>query len=352
MTRDEPDTARLAEASAWRVALHEADADSSADFEAWLASDPRNRDAWRQVGAVWDRFDEDAEPELSAVRRGALERATRERRRRLAAARRWKVGRLAAAVALGVFLSTAIGVGVWRSTRADTYETAIGERRTITLADGSHVDLDANSLLRVRLLPKRRWLELVRGQARFQVAHDVTRPFTVHARDKAVVATGTSFNVDLFGGNVIVTLIEGKVSILQERAAEAPIVGPRPRPLVLAKLTPGEQLIAPQASPDRTVAVPTTAILENVSIDRTTAWESGQLIFDNEPLASVVPEVARYGEHPVVVDQNVGALRISGVFNAGDLAAFADAVQRELPVVAETGDDGVLHLRRRAAPTS
>jgi transmembrane sensor len=188
-------------------------------------------------------------------------------------------------------------------------------------------------------------LELVRGQAQFQVAHDIGRPFTVHACDKTVVATGTSFNVDLLAGDVIVTLIEGRVSILQDRPARVAI-GPR-SPLVLAKLIPGEQLIAHDAGSGRIDATPPTAILEHANIDRTTAWESGQLIFDNEPLASVVPQVARYGDRPVVVDQNVGSLRISGVFNAGDLTAFLDAVQRELPVVAETGDDGVVRLQRR-----
>src|SRR3546814_1264895 len=80
---------------------------------------------------------------------------------------------------------------------SDLYRTVLGERRVVTLADGSTVSLDAASEVRVAYSERARELALVRGQARFDVAHDPRRPFAVQARDQRVVATGTAFNVDL-----------------------------------------------------------------------------------------------------------------------------------------------------------
>src|SRR3546814_3966246 len=79
---------------------------------------------------------------------------------------------------------------------SDLYRTVLGERRVVTLADGSTVSLDAASEVRVAYSERARELALVRGQARFDVAHDPRRPFAVQARDQRVVATGTAFNVD------------------------------------------------------------------------------------------------------------------------------------------------------------
>jgi len=353
---DMAETRRLAEASAWRVALFEADLETNEGFEAWLAADPRHLEAWRQVSASWDRFgDEAMEPELIVARRDALERARRHRQRRVAGAGAWSgvwngTGmRIAAALVLVVALGVGVGFGLWRMDQPDVYRTALGERRTITLADGSHVTLDSNSELRVKLRPKARALELLSGQARFEVAHDTSRPFTVRARDKTVVATGTSFNVDLFGSSVIVTLIEGRVSILQEALRSPPPFVAQPPAPVVARLVPGEQLVAPQPVEANLAAPLPPVVLEKVSLDRATAWESGQLVFDNEPLSAVVQRVGRYSDHPLVADRDTAALRLSGVFNAGDIPTFLDAVQRALPVAAETGEDGVMHLRRTDA---
>jgi transmembrane sensor len=345
------ETRRLAEASAWRVALFEADLESTEDFEAWLAADHGNPRAWRQVCGSWDRLDRDAmEPELIIARRDVLERVRRQKARRFAGASRWRSSamRIAAVLVVTAIVGLLIGLSVWQSTTPEVYQTALGERRTITLADGSHVSLDANSRLTVKLLRKARMLELVRGQAHFDVAHDVSRPFTVRARDKTVVATGTSFNVDLLGAEVIVTLLEGRVSVLQERPAGFTLAGAQSsQRVVLAKLTPGEQLIAPLPRLDQSVVPTTPLMVERVSLDQATAWEAGQLVFDNEPLSSVVRRVSRYTSQPLVADQGVASLRLSGVFDAGDLKAFVDAVQRALPVVAETHEDGAIYLRRR-----
>lgn len=348
------ETRRLAEASAWRVALFEATVESTENFEAWLAADDGNAQAWRQVCDSWDRFNQDAmEPELIIARRDVLERARREKARRFTGVGRWRSPglRIAAALALTVTLGLLIGLGVWQASKPDVYQTAIGERRTVTLADGSRISLDTNTLLKVKLIPKARMLELLRGQANFQVAHDASRPFTVRARDKTVVATGTSFNVDLLGSDVIVTLLEGHVSILQEQPRRRLLIGkPNSAPVIVARLVPGDQVTAAPMNLARVDAPPPILTVDRVSLDQATAWEAGQLVFDNERLSTVVRRISRYSSSPVVADKGAETLRLSGVFDAGDLNAFLGAVQRALPVAAETEDDGAVHLRSRATP--
>jgi len=202
-SEDPDDLRRLAEASAWRVSLTEADLDTSPQVEAWLASHEANRAAWKQVQDSWSLFDSPAATvQVTAMRRAAL---ARRRPRPMRRAEPW-MWRSAAAAACAVV----VGLGLWLSLQPQTYETARGERRSLVLQDGSRVAMDSDTLLQVRLTRGARRLDLVRGQARFDVAHDKARPFTVHVGDEAVVATGTSVDIDKLGSKVTVTWIEGR----------------------------------------------------------------------------------------------------------------------------------------------
>jgi transmembrane sensor len=344
LAHSDEDHARLAEASAWRVALTEAGVDTDAQFEAWLAKDGLNAQAWARVQAPWSHFGTHATaPEMMAARRDALEHARRGGRRRFAApSGPWGArAALAASLAVLVALSAVGGAAYWGATKPDVYSTVLGERRTVTLADGSRVALDSGTVIKVRLRREARKLELIRGQARFDVAHDVTRPFSVRARDQTVVATGTSFNVDLLGPKVLVTLIEGRVSVVTDKGGDLPfVVRPAAKRLQIS-LEPGQQLVS-------TTASNTAPKIEMVSLDKSTAWESGQLVFENEPLSAVAERISRYTSHPIVVsDPRAAGLRISGVFNSGDVDTFIDTVTRYLPVMAVASKDGGVELRAR-----
>jgi transmembrane sensor len=85
-----------------------------------------------------------------------------------------------------------------------------------------------------------------------------------------------------------------------------------------------------------------------VNSNEATAWQNGQLIFENEQLSSVAERVGRYAAHPVVAEGAAGQLRISGVFNAGDVATFVDTIQRGFPVEAEERDDGGVVLKPKS----
>lgn len=337
--REREDLQRLAAAAAWRVALWEAGQASSAGFEAWMSEDRANALAWDQVQGPWTQIGAHAtSPETMALREQALQRARREQRRRLATLS-WPSERLAASIAAAVLIA-AVGAGHWAGAPPDVYRTSFGERRTITLADGSRVTLDSGSLLKVRLGRDVRRLQLIRGQARFDVAHDQARPFSVQARDQLVIATGTNFNVELLGPKVLVTLIEGKVTVMKAPPAPPIPLAPQPPRAVLARLSAGQQFVAAPSGSGEPVQAVTRVAAAN--LDRAIAWESGQLVFDDEPLGAVAERVSRYSAKPIVVEGPAADLRISGVFNTGDVSTFVEAVQRGLPVRAQRTDKDVV----------
>ncbi len=328
----DPLHARIEAAAAWRVRLDELGLESSADFEAWLDADPANEAAWRRVEAPLALLaDNAASPRLVAARRDALDRAHRSS---LATIPVW--ARVAAGFALVALVTLLWLGGAWLQDRPEIYATGHGERRIVRLADGSRVSLDAETEVQVRLEDGARRLELVRGQARFDVAHDATRPFSVRAGDRIVVALGTAFNIDMLGRRVLITLIEGRIEVL----ADGPDGGRADRDIrrPSVRLAAGQQLaLAPSAAP----------ILRDANIASTTAWTSGQLIFSDEPLASVVERVGRYADHPIRVAPEAANLRVSGVFQTSDVDGFVSSITAYLPVRADRQPDGSVELERR-----
>jgi len=326
-----PSDPRLIQAAQWRVRLSEEGVQSSPAFELWLR-DPQNRTAFEQVSVAWDFFGEVAmEPDLLAARQAALGDAFR----RAETVR--PLRRLAGAAALLLAIGLALGGGAWWVNQPDRYETAHGERRVITLKDGSRISLDADSLVTVRYRRDARLLELRRGQARFDVAKDGARPFSVVAGTHTVVATGTAFNIDMAGPAVLVTLIEGHVMVYDRQGAAIERSGPRPRREIA--LAEGQQLaVVPAREP----------VVASVNLQRVTAWTSGQIIFEGEPLGSVVQRINRYGATQIeIADPRVAAMRISGVFNAGDVEGAVRTVSQYLPVHARQLEDGRLLLEAR-----
>ena len=217
-------------------------------------------------------------------------------------ARSWM--RMAAAVG-GVSLLGLLAM--WRlqpGVDVQHHETAHSQHMTHSLPDQSVLTLDADSAVDIRYGKAERNVELVRGQALFQVAHDTSRPFRVQAGPVAVTAVGTRFDVDRRADITVVTVFEGTVAVDVARDGAA-------RVMVHA----GQQL---RIDSELVAAGPLA-----VDASHSAAWLDGQIYFDQEPLAEVAAEVSRYSPQPIEVrDATLRGLPISGACAANDTDAF------------------------------
>lgn len=305
-------------------------------FDAWLASDSGNAALFDEAVALWGGIEDQAgAPEMVVLRGEALESARQANMTRWARRRRNFTPR---AVAIAAALLIAVFAGVWSMQMPQTYRTGVGERQVVVLADGSTVSLDADSLVAVRYTHARRELALKRGRARFSVAKNPLRPFTVTAAGKTVVAVGTEFSVERLGHQVRVILYEGKISVLGQ---SSPLAAPTAVPIGQARkpadlvLKPGGELIMADTAP--------VAEIEPADLSRSLSWEGGQLVFRNEPLSTAVERVNRYARHKIRLgDAAAGQVLVSGVFAAGDTEAFVDGVTAVFPVKAEPRNDGIV----------
>jgi transmembrane sensor len=329
----------LSQATDWFMRLRSegADAGDLAQFQRWLEENADNASAYREVSASWSAIGEHASaPEIMAGRRDALEDARRGARGRWRAKslffllRRVRAKQSAvrfAWTASAVVLAFALLTALWLQMRAQVYSTGIGERRTLTMTDGSVVTLDARTRIHVKYRDKERLIALEQGQARFDVAKDPSRPFRVKASNETVVALGTQFNVEIVNQNVLVTMIEGHVAVVPDTS---------PRAASQIELTAGEALHVRQDG--EAIRLP------KVNVERVTAWQSGKIFFDNEPLAGAAERVNRYARERIQVDPSAAQVSISGVFNAGDANAFIEAVTAYFPVKAVRSNGSTLLL--------
>jgi transmembrane sensor len=295
------DTRASAEAAAWLARL-QGDARTparEAAFKDWLAADPAHQNAFERATDIW------------AALPGAAQLLEQPASRPASPARSHWQRLPVPQFALAVSVVLAVGIGMFLMlARPSAYSTAVGEQKVATLSDGSRIALNTDSSVEVRYDADERLVELDRGEAMFEVAHNSARPFIVRAGDKQVRAVGTSFVVRREGGEVIVTLLQGKVAVTDIRPAAT-----RPPPTYL---NPGDRLRAPMEGPARIDAQPA---------DIATAWRRGQAMFSDTPLADAVTELNRYGGPRLVVDDpRLAGLPISGVFATNDTGEFARAV--------------------------
>jgi transmembrane sensor len=194
--------------------------------------------------------------------------------------------------------------------------TQWGERREVTLADGSIVDLAPSSDVRVRLLAKRRLVSLNRGEALFHVAKNPKRPFIVTADNTSVRAVGTAFDVARRAGGVAVTVVEGRVSVTTQASLVPRIKAGRGEPPIRLSLGANQQVVVSSSTGDATP-------VRQVQGEAEVAWATNQLDFDNEPVAEVASRFNLYNHTQIrVLDQALAARRVSGSFRTTDPESF------------------------------
>jgi transmembrane sensor len=220
--------------------------------------------------------------------------------------------------------------------------TAVGQQRQVTLADGSRLTLNTNTLLAVKLTPQRRDIYLRRGEAHFTVVHDASRPFFVHAGDAVISDVGTQFEVRLESDRDIDVLVDqGEVEVRGLAPAAGPAGAGGGHGDWVRALSAGEQLLI--TGPHLAV---TSVSPRQIADDL--AWRDGAVVFEGEPLSQALAEVGRYTRAQVVVaEPQVASLRISGRFRTNDVPGFFRALQEALPVRVSQPKPGVFYIEPR-----
>jgi transmembrane sensor len=335
-----PSKASRAEAAEWLVTFREGPGseEDRRRFVDWLQESPLHvaeylelACIWQDVGAAADSLElppvfADDSTVVPLIRERDLEERPQRTGTRVGGRARlgvWWVGLAVASVLV------AVGLLRWALPAIGPleYQTAIGEQRSLPLEDGSIVSLNTGSKVRVDLRAAVRRVELLAGEALFDVAPDPDRPFIVTVRDTEIRAVGTSFNVYRQADKVAVTVLEGRVALTSRgppasapaaRSPGASAEGPRAARSI--ELGSGQQAYVDRASAAITA--------EPVDTERVIAWTERRLIFDNARLADVVAEFNRYNTGKLEVrDPELAGLRLSGVFQAHDPASLIEFLQ-------------------------
>ncbi len=287
------------------------------EFNRWLDADIRHRVAYLRMEANWKRAERLRELKPLDHHIDADLLAAPRRRRR------WPM-----ALAASVLAAALAGAWVWQQQFGwQHHDTGVGCLEHIVLEDGSIIDLNTNSDLRVRIGDKRE-VRLVRGEARFQVAPDAQRPFSVEAAGAAVHAVGTAFSVRLHESKQVDVLVsEGIVAVATQRVQRTPPLGAGEAAVLL---------------PDRV----SVSRLEPQLLERRMAWTSGRLEFRGESLAEAVAEFNRYNRRQIrLASPELATLRVGGSFAATDPGSFVDALASAFNLGIESQDAETILLR-------
>lgn len=200
--------------------------------------------------------------------------------------------------------------------------------RTVTLKDGSQVELNLGSELTYSNYKDQRQVTLKKGEAFFKVSHDTRHPFVVKAAEGRVRVTGTQFNVWMYEDQVKVNLIEG--SVLVSSNTDLPGDGLRLDPAMQASYRRGDF---------------TPRISQTYDNDSSLAWRQGKLVLDDLALSDALPLINRYLDKPLMVaDNSTGSIHIGGIYNIKEINGLVKSLPRVLPVYLTRNDNGNLVL--------
>jgi len=317
------------EAARWFVRLQgEATADDWLGFERWLRASAAHARAYARLESLWVDLeyapvvrDLGGRPLSNARRRAPARRAARHPGRRA-----W----LVAGGAIAASLVVAVAVGL-RSTPAptETFQTLAGQTRQITLADGTHIRLNAASRIAVSLERDARRVQMADAEAVFDVAHDAARPFLIGVGDRQVRVVGTEFNLRHRADLLDLTVRRGTVEV---RPAGAPQATP-------TRVTVGQELTHTEGAPGQ--------VLKASDPDAAFAWVSGQLIYRDQPLSEVAADLSRHFATPIrTADARTAALRFSGVLVIDNETDVLRRLQAYASVRVERTPDGIVLHRR------
>lgn len=312
------DTAGIvrAQAAEWlaRRESEEWSEETKAEFEAWLSQSITHRVAFLRIESAWAHT-----KRLSVVRRPFAPVMS-------SAKQSWRRPASIAAVAAVVAGLGAAAMFYPSKSQDQVFRTPLGGRETITLNDGSSIELNTDTVLRARITSDRRQLWLEKGEAYFKVQHDASHPFEVLAGDHRIVDVGTQFTVRRDGEKLKVALFEGSIRF------DAPAQASR-KPLYLKA---GDELLANAG----TLSVHRSSSTQS---NRELGWRKGMLFFDNTPLVDVAAEFNRYNRKKIIVaDEAAGRRAIGASFATNNIELFARMSRAVLGLHVEDGPDEIV----------
>ncbi len=356
------------EAAEWFVNCRSGPLDEVARrrFDAWLRQSPQHLSAYLELAAIWDeapgldaecRWDTEtliAEALADETNVVPLARASVPTGAAVSSApMRWLAASIAA-VAIG--LAAVVWVYLFRE---PVYVTQIGEQRSIALSDGSTMELNSRSKVRVRYSEHERALDLLEGQALFRVAKDASRPFVVTSDGTHVRAVGTQFDVNKKREGTVVTVVEGRVSVstnisdarVEPIAIEMSETMPQLAPTGAAgsarapdheagiMLAAGEQLTVTDSAANQ---------VTRPDVARAIAWTQRQLVFERATLTEVAEEFNRYNQRQLILrDPELYEFHISGVFASTDPGALLAFLRERAGVHVEETNSAIYLTKKR-----
>lgn len=265
-------------------------------LEEWLSQSTAHRVVYLRLKAAWRRADR-----LAALGRPA---AVPNRK-----ASWWFPAIAAAALALclcaGAYYASLNGYIPWAG---EVYATHIGQQQTVTLADGTKMELNTNTRLRQIMTSSSRTVMLEEGEVYFDVRHDASRPFVVYAGNRRITDIGTRFSVRREGEKLEVMVAEGRVRVDSGKGS---------RPVMLSA---GSMAVAKL---DGTLVTQKTAR----DIDDRLGWRQGMLMLNQQTLAAAAEEFNRYNSKRIVVMGAARDLRIGGQFRADNVEVFTSLLK-------------------------
>jgi transmembrane sensor len=351
------------EACEWFIEFRSGDLDDAGrrQFDLWARKSPEHLAAYLEIAAIWnegsaldsdrkrdaetliaqaaadatnvvplpDRLGADVSPAVlleAPSRLGPHKEEGEKSRRRHFSHTPFRVAASLAAV------SVIVGALSWyQRVRTPIYATTFGEERSITLDDGSVIDINSHSSIRVRYSAAERDVDLLQGQALFHVAKNPSRPFFVSSGTTQVRAVGTEFDVYQKPGGTVVTVVEGRVAVLSRSAARPAEVAdlreaavPRAGKAAARQPAGGSDLPIFLSAGEQVLVTPLSmrkADHPNIAI--ATAWTERRLQFESASLSDVAEEFNRYNRRQLVIeDPTLYDFHVSGVFSSSDPASL------------------------------
>ena len=329
------------QAGFWVFTQHSGEWSTAAEqqLQDWLAQNDSNRREYERVLKLWQQLDQ-----LKSASFPAREAAQHLRTKRIQRKQRIRKAQRTGLMGLLV-LTTAFSLNDYRL--SDRYATAVGERKTIDLVDGSQITLNTDTQLSVKITSNRRVISLEKGEVYVTVAHEIDRPFDVIAGNGRIHDIGTSFNVYSANNMTQVTVAEGKVQVIPDskitgtrwldhfisRSAFWLYLNSTPKNNENVALVLGEQITYDdQGEVNAPIAINPTNII---------AWRSGRLVFEMAPLETVLSQVQRY--HKVSFQYSGEALkqiRVSASFEIDNLPKILNTLQAAFPIKTKQFQDG------------